>query len=423
MSRVGVQEHMLFLKLIGESFVFALSALRENRTRTSLSLLGITIGIMTIIGVFSAVDTLRANLEGSVEKLGSRTLYIQKWPWGGGGEYPWWRYANRPQPTLGDYETLKKKLTTASDVAFSIAIQDRTVKYLNNDVSGVNVSASTHEIYNIRNLDIAHGRYFSDAESDQGGAVAIVGATVAEGLFGGMDPLGKSIALLGRRLKVVGVFRKEGEGMLIDVSLDNAVMIPFQLARNLVQVRSQNPSIVVNAAPGIALREVESEIRGAMRSIHRLSPKQEDDFSINKTTIITAQLDAMFQIINLAGLFIGIFSILVGGFGIANIMFVSVRERTPLIGIQKALGAKNYFIFTQFLFEAIMLCLFGGMIGLGLVYGIALILQFAFGLAIVVSVKMVFITVLLSSLIGLVSGIVPAVMASRLSPVDAIRSV
>lgn len=414
---------MLFLKLIGESIAFAFAALRENRTRTFLSLLGITIGIMTIIGVFSAVDTLRSNLENSVEKLGSKTLYIQKWPWGGGGDYPWWRYANRPALTLRDYESLKDNLTTASEVAFSIGITGQTIKHMNNDVSGVTISASTHEIYNIRDLDIEKGRYFSESESNRGGTVVILGATVAEGLFPGTDPVGKRVTLLGRRLTVIGVLRKEGEGMLIDVSLDNGVMVPFSLARNLVNIRSHNPSIVVNAAAGTDLRETEREIQGAMRSVRRLSPLEEDDFSINKTTIISAQLDAMFRILNLAGLFIGIFSILVGGFGIANIMFVSVKERTPLIGIQKALGAKNYFILAQFLIEAIVLCVIGGLIGLGLVYGLATGIRIVMDMTIVVSLKMVIITLILSTLIGLVSGIVPAIRASRLNPVDAIRSV
>lgn len=415
--------YMLFLKLIGESVSFAFSALRENQTRTFLSLLGVTIGITTIISVFSAVDTLRANLESSVEKLGSNTLYIQKWPWGGGGEYPWWRYANRPEPTLRDYEALRSNLSTTNDIAFNIGIPDQTIKYLNNDISGVVVSASTHEIYAIRDLNIEHGRYFSEGESNRGGAVVILGNTVADGLFAGADPIGKSVTLLGRRLTVIGVLEREGEGMLIDASLDNAVMIPFTLARNLVNIRNQNPSIMVKAPSGMDLREAETEIRMAMRSIRRLSPQEEDDFSINKTTIISAQLDVMFQILNLAGVFIGGFSILVGGFGIANIMFVSVKERTPIIGIQKALGAKNYFILAQFLIEAVALCLIGGLIGLGLVYGIAAILRFGMDVSVVVSVKMVIITVILSTLIGLVSGIIPAVKASRLNPVDAIRSV
>ncbi len=413
---------MLFLKLIGESFGFAFSALRENKTRTLLSLLGITIGIMTIIGVFSAVDTLRANLEQSVEKLGSKSIYVEKWSWGGGGDYPWWRYANWPEPTLRDFEQVRNRMTTADGVSFSINISDRTVKYLNNSVAGVTVLSATHDYYSIRKLEVTEGRYFTDSESNRGTNVAVVGATVAEGLFPGGDAVGKTITLMGRRVTVIGVFKKEGEGMLIDVSMDDIIMIPFNFGRNLVNIRRFNPSIMVNVAADVSLDEAESELRGVLRSIRRLSPQEEDNFSLNKTTIITAQLDQMFGVINFAGAFIGGFSILVGGFGIANIMFVSVRERTHIIGIQKSLGAKNYFILSQFLIEAIFLCIIGGLMGLGIVYLLAFIAKVAFGFGVVVSFFMVMVTLALSTGIGIIAGIIPAVMAARLDPVEAIRS-
>src|SRR5690606_32113870 len=358
---------MLFLRLIGESFGFAFAALRENRTRTFLSLLGVTIGILIIIGVFSAVDTLRANLENSVEKLGSKTIYVMKWPWDGGPDFPWWKYVNRPEPDLRDYEALKERLITAQAVSFSIDIGNRTVQHLNSNVSGVTVTATSHELYGIRNLEIQNGRYFTEMESTRGSSVAVIGSTIAEGLFPSADPVGRQISVLGRKVTVIGVVKKEGEGMILDVAMDNVVMIPLSLGRNLVNIRQYSPAMLVLALPSVAVEETESELRGVMRSIHRLSPQQEDDFSLNKTTVITAQLDAMFQVINLAGGFIGIFSILVGGFGIANIMFVSVKERTHIIGIQKSLGAKNYFILSQFLIEAIALCLIGGLMGLSVV--------------------------------------------------------
>ncbi|MFC3196231.1 ABC transporter permease [Parapedobacter deserti] len=413
---------MLFLRLIGESFGFAFSALRENRTRTLLSLLGVTIGILIIIGVFSAVDTLRANLENSVEKLGSKTVYVQKWPWDGGPDFPWWKYVNRPEPDIRDYQALRGRLTTAEDITFNIDIGNRTAQYGNNNVSGVTVSAASHELYNIRKLEIVNGRYFTESESNRGSNVAVIGATIAEGLFPNTDPIGKALKVLGRKITVIGVFKKEGEGMIFDVSMDNVILVPLNFGKNVINVRRADSYIMVGARPNVALEELESELRGVMRSIRRLSPLEEDDFSLNKTTIITAQLDAMFKVINLAGGFIGIFSILVGGFGIANIMFVSVKERTHIIGIQKSLGAKNYFILSQFLIEAIALCIIGGLMGLSVVYLLAYLVKLAFGLAIIVDVGMVVLTIVLSTLIGLIAGIVPAAMAARLDPVEAIRS-
>lgn len=412
----------LIFTLIKESFLFALSALRDNRTRTLLSLLGVTIGIMTIISVFSAVDTLRNNLEESVRKIGSRTLYVEKWPWGGGGEYPWWKYVNRPEPKYADFESVRNRMTTAEEVAYAISISNSTAKYLNNSATNITVSAGTHEIYMIRNLDIVEGRYFTEQESRAGSHSVILGANIAEGLFPNTSPIGNYITLMGRKMQVIGVLKREGSGVLIDVSNDDVAYIPFTLARNLVNYEQYGPSIAIEVKGQYSLDEAESELIGIMRSARRLAPQREDNFSVNQTTLITAQLDQMFGIINLAGFFIGIFSILVGGFGIANIMFVSVKERTNLIGIQKALGAKQFFILSQFLIESILLCLIGGGVGLLIVYGLAALVGALAGVTIIVSLKMVILTTVLSTLIGLIAGIVPAVQAAKLDPVEAIRS-
>ena len=423
MLTFGLTKYMIFLKLFLESFRFAFAALRENKMRTSLSLTGISIGILTIIGVFSAVDTLRSNLQSSVDKLGSNTVYVQKWPWSFGPDYPWWKYLSRPVPQIKDYEKLAERMEGAEGIAYEIGVGNRLIKYRSNSVEGAQLSSASHDYYKTRSFDFKEGRYFTEGESRAGTPVAIIGAGIAEGLFPNGIPIGKVITVLGRKVTVVGVFKKEGEDML-GVSNDQTILMPMNFIKGVISVQSERygAQITVKGKPNVSIEEVESELRGLMRSIHRLAPGEEDDFALNKSTIITAQLDSMFTIINFAGAFIGGFSILVGGFGIANIMFVSVKERTNLIGIQKSLGAKNYFIMLQFLIESVLLCIMGGVIGLGIVYLLAFIMQMAADLTIVVDSGKVILMFALSTAIGLISGIIPAFMASRLDPVEAIRS-
>jgi putative ABC transport system permease protein len=415
---------MIILRLIGESFGFAIDAIRQNKLRTMLSLLGITIGIFTIISVFSAVDTLKSKLQSSVDKLGSNTLFVEKWPWiFEGGNYPWWKFVNRPVNNLREYKDLKERSQYAEAVSYEVSSGSRTVKYKNSSVEGANLNAASQEFNKTWNLDFQEGRYFTESEGQYGSPVVILGAEVARGLFGDQPAAGKQVQVMGRRLTVVGVFKKEGEDPL-GMSQDNNFLIPLNYAKSLFDVENEkyNPSIKVRGKENISQEEVESELRGVMRSIRKIRPGKEDNFSINKTTMLSNQLDLMFGAINVAGGVIGVFSVLVGGFGIANIMFVSVKERTNIIGIQKSLGAKNYFILLQFIFEAVLLCMMGGALGLLLVYLGTLVSTYAFDLEMVLYAKNIIRGVSISVFIGVISGFWPAYKASRLDPVEAIRS-
>jgi putative ABC transport system permease protein len=414
---------MLFLKLFKESFLFAFDALRQNKLRTMLSLLGVTIGIFTIIGVFSGVDTLRNNLRQSVDKLGNNSIYIQKWPWSFGDDYPWWRYMQRPVPRIRDFEQLQNRVTKAYGISYEISIDSRTIKYKSNTVEGAQINAVTQDHDKVWNFDLQDGRYFTDIESRTGAPVTVVGFDIANNLFPGGTAVGKQIKVMGRNVTIIGVFTKEGDDIFGN-SDDKNVLLPINFAKNVIDVQNENyqPTIVVRGKKGISADEMQSELHQLMRSIRRLRPTQDDNFALNQSTILTNGFDQLFGIIDVAGAIIGGFSILVGGFGIANIMFVSVKERTNIIGIQKSLGAKNYFILLQFLIESITLCFVGGVIGLAFVFLGTFGVQALFQVKIILDASNMIWGIGMSLTIGIISGIIPAYSASRLNPVEAIRS-
>lgn len=413
---------IVFIRLIKESLLFAVISLTVNKLRTLLSLLGITIGIFAIILVYSIVDSLEKNIRDSVSQLGDDVVYVQKWPWGGGGEYPWWKYLNRPVPLSKEADLLRKRSQFAENIAFGTSLGGVTAKRAGFDAGGVEVLGVTFEYNQIWDFELSDGRYFTENEMTGGKPYAIVGADIAEGLFlPGERPIGGEITIRGQKLIVIGVFEKVGES-LVGQSYDKMVLVPFKFVRTVVNTdRNDGNLIMVSAKDGVALGQLKDELTGIMRSIRRLRPGADDDFALNDPSLISNQLDQLFGVLGMVGTVIGGFSILVGGFGIANIMFVSVRERTNEIGIQKALGAKNFIVLVQFLTESIVLCLVGGAAGLLLVYFGAYAAAKIFEFEIFLSTGNIIVGLALSASIGLISGFIPAWMASRLNPVDAIR--
>lgn len=408
--------------LIKESFLFAWHSLSANKLRSFLSLLGITIGIFAIILVFTVVDGLENNIRNSIQSLGNNVVYIQKWPWSFEGDYPWWKFINRPLPNYNEMQELLKRCKTTEAVAFRLGAR-RTVKYKSNSVQNTVLSGVSHEFYKIKNFDLSAGRYFTQSEAEAGYHLVLLGAKIAEGLFPNEDPIGKEIKIAGQKAAVIGVIKKEGESLL-GLSFDYQVVTPYIFSRNILDARSQNadPVIYVKAKPNVSNVEMIDELSGVMRSIRKLKPRIEDNFALNETSLLSSGFDGFFDFLGTAGWIIGGFSILVGGFGIANIMFVSVRERTNLIGIQKSLGAKNFFILIQFLSESIMLSCIGGFFGLVLTFIITFFGKGIIDMDISLNTTNVVLAFTISILIGIISGFIPAYSASQLDPVEAIRT-
>ncbi|NNC94200.1 MAG: FtsX-like permease family protein [Chitinophagales bacterium] len=414
-------------KILKESFIIAILELYKNKLRALLSLLGITIGILCIIFVLTAVDSLKRNIEGGFETLGSDVLYIQKWPLLFTNDYPWWQFLKRPEISYKEFETIRDQLNLAESTALMAFLPGRSAKFNNKEVAGVTLTAVSHEYTQIRDMEFASGRYFSSLESERGVDVAILGANVAESLFTSFEQaIGQRIKVAGREVYIIGVNQKEGKS-LIDFSLDNNILIPVRYIMEYRNIQEMGPIIAVKSMENVPVEELKYEIEGKMRSIRKLRPKEKNDFSINEVSLFTEAIDNVFRIVALAGSFIGIFAIFVGGFGIANIMFVSVKERTSIIGIKKALGAKKIYILLEFLIESIVLCFIGGLIGLLLIYLIFNVINhFLQGsdntFVFVMSSFYINLGIILSVSIGILAGFIPAMQAANMKPVEAIRS-
>lgn len=419
---IDMRGFLIFFRLIRESFLFAMHELAMNKTRTILTLSGITIGIFSIISIYTVFDSMERNIRKGIESLGDNVLFIQKWPWrmGDGSDYPWWKYMKRPEPSPDDLKYIERRSSAAEASTFFVNTS-RTVKYRNNSIESVAVMAVSQDYDRVMPFDLQDGRYFTPTESLSGRPVTVIGADIAENLFQGLDPIGRKIKVFGRKLQVIGVMKKEGEDFFGNTS-DDQIIVPINFARNVLDIRNMGSTILVRAKDGISNARLKDELTGILRSIHKLKPSAENDFAINETDIISQGFDELFRVIAIVGFVISAFSLLVGGFGIANIMFVSVRERVTIIGIQKSLGAKRYFILFQFLVESVFLALIGGTLGILLVYIVTLFGEKAFGMELFLTAGNILVGVLVSSLIGLLSGIIPAYNASRLDPVDAIRA-
>ncbi len=412
------------IEIVGSSFKMALQELWKNKLRTFLSLFGITIGIFCIIGVLATVNSLEQNIQNEVKSLGTNTIYIDKWDYsaGGGPDYPWWKYVNRPSPKYEEMKAIRERTPGAKFAAFKINVQDY-VDFDDNRLTGVNIYGITEEFREIQPIDIAFGRYLSDADFSQGSAVTVIGNEVAEKLFGTAErAVGKLVSSRGKKMMVTGVIKKQGKTMIGGWQLDQSIVLSYRYARNIMDERKADPLILVQGQDNLSSKALKDDLTGTMRALHKLPPTKDDDFALNDINDFSDAISSAFSSLNIGGWAIAALSLIVGMFGVANIMFVSVRERTSQIGLKKAVGAKSRVILAEFLLESAFLCIIGGMIGLTMVFLLTKVLTSALNFPVFISTSNMFLAIIICIIVGVLAGFIPARQAARMDPVVAIRS-
>lgn len=417
---------MIFFKIFQEGIILALQELWSNKLRSFLSLLGIAIGIFCVIAILSVIDSFQHGLKASFNKIGSNVLHVSKESWDFKKiSSDWWKYMRRPNPNYKEYEALKKYIKTADAINIRAVMDGQKLQNRDNVIENVALLGSTYDLARMFDLEIDYGRYFTPEEMQTGRNMVVLGYVLAEALFPNVDyAIGKSVKLKGRKLKVIGVFKKEGESIIGD-GFDEVAVVSYNYFRKYFNTnnRRMQQSISVRAAENVSMEQLTDEMRGVMRGQRHLKPKEEDNFEINNLSLLTGLIDGIFGVVSIAGALIGLFAILVGAFGIANIMFVSVKERTRIIGIKKSLGAKRIYILLEFLVEAILLTLLGGLFGLLLVYLLVVIgNNFIDQFELFLSQRNVIWGMSISVVIGVLAGFIPAFLASQMDPVEAIRS-
>lgn len=407
-------------RLLRESFLFAVKSVLVNRLRTFLSLFGISIGIFSIISVFTALDWMEKSIRESISTLGDNVIYIQKMPWSFDPNLAWWDIIRWPPPSEDEYKAIVRK-SARSDASCLVVYQRTPLRYKSNSTN-ITTIAVTENFEKVRSFEVEKGRYFSPFEITTAKNVVIIGSEVASRLFEDRNPIGMSITVSGFRATVIGVLKKEGKGGISDSGMDEVAVIPYTYAKTFINVRNRfmESQLMIRGKPEVNIQELTDEAVMIMRASRRLQPGEVNNFSVNRASLLSQGFDAVFAGINLGGWVIGGFAILVGGFGIANIMFVSVRERTNIIGIQKALGAKRAFILQQFLIESMLLSIAGGLIGLILIFIGTVGVNYVYELNMHLTFSNFFLAIFISGVIGVVAGYAPAYAASKMDPVEAI---
>lgn len=408
------------LEILGTGIKMALGEFRSNKLRTFLSLFGITIGIFCIIGVLATVNSLEQNVQKDIKALGSNTIFIDKWDYS--GKIPYWKLMNRPIPKFDEMHLLRKSVPEAANIAFALQRMDK-VEYENEKLDNVRMYGITEDFSNIQTIDVVDGRYFQQSDYDYAANSAVIGFKVAEELFGKPErAVGRQIQVYGKNVNIIGLIKKQGSSIIGGWEFDNCVLLPYGFMKTIVNEEYSQPVIMLQGKESIPMAMLRDETTGAMRSIRKLKPTQQDNFSLNDVDAFGEFAAGIFSGINMGGFFIAVLSLIVGMFGVANIMFVTVRERTSQIGLKKAIGAKKKTILMEFLMESAFLCIIGGLIGLLLVFVLTQLISSSLGFPIFISLKIMLAAIGICIFVGILAGIIPASMAAKMDPVVAIRS-
>lgn len=406
------------LNEVWEGIRIALRAIWAHKLRSVLTTLGIIIGIASVTAMATLLNGVDRSFEASLSELGTDVLYVRKWPFGPVND--WWNYINRPDITadLADVIEQRSRYTAA---ATPVAATNRGVTYRGQTVTGVTVEGSGADYVRVRSVELASGRFFSELEDRSADRVAVVGAEVVDRLFPAIEPLGKSIRIGQHQFRVIGVLERQGSGSEGGSSADTQIKIPFSAFATAYGIQWRGIEVQVKAVSAEYMDEAADEITGILRVARRLDAMEDDNFEVEQQDDLRAQFAPVKTAIFGVGIFLTALSLFVGAIGVTNIMFVSVKERTREIGVRKAVGATRRAILTQFLIEAVVVCLIGGLIGVGLSVGITSIINALLGDVAFLPFGTVVLAFFICTAVGVLAGFAPARQAARAEPIEALR--